>query len=342
MLRLEGITYRAGGATILDDLALEVAPGRIVSLLGPSGSGKTSLLRAIMGLATPQRGVMEWDGTRLAAGGGAAVPPSKRPFAYLFQSFALFPHLDVRANILLGIHHRPRAERNATLQRLAALLGIEPLLRRPIHDLSGGEQQRVALARTLALEPRLLLLDEPFSNLDKMTKDGLYHEVKALIRRAGMAAILATHDQEEAFYFSDRLVVLDRGRVVAEDTPRVIYERPATAWLARFTGAANLLKGAALAAHLPDPPPLEPTGTYLIRPEHVRLLPETPPVGDGPGKPGARLRVTEVDFHGFFTTVAVESEAGLALRATLRGACDFTVGQSVGLALDAPPTKVRP
>ena len=219
MLELDQLGMDMNGKTILDNCSLHMESGTILALLGPSGSGKTSIIRAIQGLNTPQRGRISFAGAGYTDNGKQLIAPEQRPFAYLFQNFTLFPHLDVKKNITIGIRHRPKAERREALDRYGALLGIDHLFDRDIHALSGGEQQRIAFARTLTLSPKLLLLDEPFSNLDTMTKDHLYHDIKRLIHEQGMSAILATHDQKEAFYFADRLALMKEGRIVADGPP---------------------------------------------------------------------------------------------------------------------------
>ena len=241
MLELDALHMTIGDKAILDDCSLQLEAGKILALLGPSGSGKTSIIRAIQGLSSPQAGRIRFGDEIICDAGKNIVPPEQRPFAYLFQNFTLFPHLDVKRNITIGIRHRPREERREALNRFGALLGIEHLFDRSIHDLSGGEQQRVAFARTLTLSPKLLLLDEPFSNLDTMTKDHLYQDIKQLILEQGMSAILATHDQKEAFYFADRLALMNQGRVVAEGSPEALYQTPPNEWVARFTGEVNIL-----------------------------------------------------------------------------------------------------
>lgn len=332
MLHCERLGYRVGASAILDRVDLTLEGGQIAALLGPSGSGKTSLLRSIMGLVVPDDGCVRYGERELTRDGRLLVRPEQRPFAFLFQHFTLFPHLDVKRNILVGIAHLSAAERRARLERLTVLLAIEHLIGRQIHDLSGGEQQRVALARTLAMEPELLLLDEPFSNLDALTRTALAREVKRLIRERGMSAVLATHDQEEAFFFADRMLVLDRGRVVADDTPRAIYERPASAWLARFTGDAHLLSGAQLAACF-DRPARDDDGDtrYVVRPEQVRLS----PAGDD-----APVAVTEVAYFGARSLITLRGRDGTELSASLSGAHDFAPGAPVRLSLAAEPARI--
>jgi iron(III) transport system ATP-binding protein len=329
MLHCESLRYQVGSKTILDGIDLHIDHGVICTLLGPSGSGKSSLLRAIMGLVVPQQGGLRWESEALQDQGRVLRAPSQRPFAFLFQDFTLFPHLDVRQNILIGIKHLPKAERKERLERYADLLRIGDLLRRPIHDLSGGEQQRVALARTLALSPRLLLLDEPFSNLDRMTKFDLYQEVKQLIQSQGMSAILATHDQEEAFFFSDRMVIMRDGRIAADGSPRALYDDPGEAWLARFTGDGHHLASAELNRLFPEQASDE--GLWLIRPEQLRVNPER-----------SGWTVSAVDFYGARSVIHCQHQQGSSFRVFQTGGPALTVGQSVGLDLIGKPARLQP
>ncbi|MFW5846208.1 MAG: ABC transporter ATP-binding protein [Planctomycetota bacterium] len=334
MLQLEALTYTAGGGTILDGVDCTVPDAGICALLGPSGSGKTSILRAIMGLIVPQAGRCHFDGRLLSADGRALVPTEQRPFAFLFQHFTLFPHLDVKRNILIGIRDRPRSEQRSRLDELGALLRIEHLLDREIHALSGGEQQRVALARTLALDPRLLLLDEPFSNLDKMTRYQLYQDVKGLIRKRGIAAVLATHDQEEAFYFADRMLVLRDGRVQADDSPRGIYAAPTDTWLARFTGTAHCLSVAQLRllGWSADADGADADVLYCVRPEQILLA---------PADQDERMHITDIAFHGFYSTVHLAC-GDLEISAVVLGGGSWQVGQHVQARLGTAPVRVQP
>jgi iron(III) transport system ATP-binding protein len=330
MLHLDRVTCRAGGRTLLDDVSLAVEPGRILVLLGPSGGGKTTILRTAMGLMAPDAGRVRWADGDLAADGRILVPPERRGFAFLFQDFTLFPHLDVRRNILIGIRDLPKPERTARLERVCGLLGIAPLLGRSIHDLSGGEQQRVALARTLAMQPAVLLLDEPFSNLDRMARTGLYGEIRAAIRAAGCAAVLATHDHEEAFYFADRLAVIDGGRIVAEGDPAAIYRDPGSAWLARFTGEANILTPVQLAELAPGSD-AGAAPAWLLRPEQIGV--EVDPVGDAV--------VEEVAFAGRWTGLTVRTRGGLRLRTGVAGPAPCAAGAAVRLVLRGVPAGLR-
>lgn len=302
MLTIDLLTVQVSGKTLLDQVSLQVQDGELLSLLGPSGSGKTTLLRSIMGLMPTQQGSLSLGEQLLASEGQSLVATEDRPFAYLFQEFTLFPHLSVKKNILLGIRDEEPAIQKSRLEELSELLGITPLLKRPIHSLSGGEQQRVALARTLVMNPRFLLLDEPFSNLDRQSKERLYRELRSLLRERGIGALLATHDQQEAFYFSDRLAVLADGEVQALGSPRELYHDPGTRWLAEFTGESLVLDAPELQRLFPHSG-LEQGESFLLRPEDLRFLP-----GEG------AWHLKSVDFHGFFSMLHLTHSSGTELQ----------------------------
>jgi iron(III) transport system ATP-binding protein len=314
----------------LKDVTLQVNAGETLALLGPSGSGKTSLLRVVMGLATPQQGTLSLEGRVLAEAARTIVPAEDRPFAYLFQDFTLFPHLSVRENITIGMRHLASSEQAQRLDELAELLQVKPLLSRYIHGLSGGEQQRVALARTLAVKPRLLLLDEPFSNLDKMTKVALYHEVKDILRGQGIAAILATHDQSEAFYFSDRIGVMSGGQLMALSAPRDLYENPGSTWLAHFTGESHILEPSQIARFFNNGSEFELTSPLLlVRPEDIVL------------EEGGDWTIRDVEYYGFFHRIVLTHPDRPNVTAVKLGQPDFAVGQQVRLTLSKRPIDLK-
>jgi iron(III) transport system ATP-binding protein len=237
---IEHVSFGYGGAPVLDDISLDVARGEFFAFLGPSGSGKTTLLRLIAGFGTPSAGrilIGERDLTRL--------PPWSRNVGMVFQSYALWPHMTVAKNVAFGLERRkfsrPEIERKVSaaldLVGLAALAGRRPA------QLSGGQQQRVALARTLVIEPEVLLLDEPLSNLDAKLRGDMRSELRQLQRKLGLTAIYVTHDQEEANAVADRIAVLDQGRIQQIGTPLDLYDHPANRFVATFVGTANLIEG---------------------------------------------------------------------------------------------------
>jgi ABC-type Fe3+/spermidine/putrescine transport system ATPase subunit len=230
------------GRPVLDGLTLAVARGEVVALLGPSGSGKTTALRLIAGFETPDAG-----GGRVLVEGQdvTGLPPARRHFGMVFQHYALFPHLTVGENVAFGLEAR-RLDRGQVRARVAAALALVDLPgfeRRRVGEISGGQQQRVALARALAPEPRVLLLDEPLSNLDPALRERTRRELRRAIRRVGITTLLVTHEQEEAFYLGDRVAVLEGGVLHQAGTPEELYDRPATRFVATFVGRASVLPG---------------------------------------------------------------------------------------------------
>jgi iron(III) transport system ATP-binding protein len=241
VLRCRGVTRRFGDVVAVDDLDLDVARGELLAVLGPSGCGKTTLLRLVAGLEVPDDGRIEVRG-RVVADGRRAVPPEQRRIGMVFQDYALFPHLDVAANVAYGLR-RSHEDRDATVQQALRLVGLEGLGSRRPAQLSGGQQQRVALARALAPSPDLVLLDEPFSNLDAALRDAVRREVRDILRRAGATALFVTHDQDEALSLADRVAVLDAGRLHQVAEPHELYRSPATRFVAEFVGDAEVLDG---------------------------------------------------------------------------------------------------
>ena len=243
LLTLEHVTKRfeAGGAPAVDDLSLAVARGQILGLLGPSGCGKTTTLRLIAGFETPDAGRITIAGRTIAdARAGVHVEPEARGVGIVFQDYALFPHLTVGENVAFGL---PRTARGERVGQILDLVGLADLTDRYPHELSGGQQQRVAVARALAPAPAVILLDEPFSNLDADLRAQMRDEVEKILRSTGTTAIFVTHDQEEAFTIADHVGVLDRGRLEQLGPPEAIYHHPATPFVAEFVGAADFLPG---------------------------------------------------------------------------------------------------
>jgi spermidine/putrescine transport system ATP-binding protein/putrescine transport system ATP-binding protein len=239
-VRIEHVSKSFARVTAVDDVSLDLAGGEFFSLLGPSGCGKTTLLRMLAGFERPSSGRIWIGGVDVTD-----LPPDRRPTNLVFQSYALFPHLDVAANIAYGLR-RERLSREALAARVAGAIGLVRLdgmeHRRP-DQLSGGQRQRVALARALAKRPRVLLLDEPLSALDKKLRETMQQDLRALQRQVGITFIFVTHDQDEAFAMSDRIAVMDRGQVLQVATPADLYRRPSCRQVASFVGAINLFPG---------------------------------------------------------------------------------------------------
>ena len=245
-VELRGVGKRYGDVAALQDVSLALAPGRFLVLLGPSGSGKSTLIRCLAGIERPSAGSIALSGN-VVCDGRRQVPPERRDLAMVFQDFALWPHMTVARNVAFALRRRRPAagERGQRVSAMLARVGIQHLAERFPHELSGGEQQRVALARALVGRPSLLLFDEPLSSLDANLRERLRIEIGTLVRESGASAVYITHDQGEAFALGDDVGVLQAGRLVQYDTPEGVYRRPASAFVARFTGLAGELAGRA-------------------------------------------------------------------------------------------------
>ena len=238
-LTVERVEVAFGPVAVLNGVSLEVAPGEFVALLGSSGCGKTTLLRAISGFARVASGRVLVAGRDITG-----LPPERRGMAMVFQSYALWPHMSTAQNIGYGLRLRGvgRARRAVRVQEVLALLGLEGLGERPVTQLSGGQRQRVALGRALAISPGILLLDEPLSNLDARIRQSVRHEIKALQAQLQITAIHVTHDREEAMVMADRIAIMEAGQIVQLGPPEVVYNRPATPFVAAFMGADNVIE----------------------------------------------------------------------------------------------------
>ena len=321
-LEVERISVRYGSTPVLHGLSLEVAEGAFVALLGASGCGKTTLLRTIAGFMLPSEGVVRIGGRDITR-----LPPDKRGMAMVFQSYALWPHMSVTQNIGYGLKLRgvERAAMGRKVAEILAMLGLDGLAERNVTALSGGQRQRVALGRALAIDPAILLLDEPLSNLDAKIRQTVRHEIRALQRRLGITAIHVTHDREEAMVMADRIVILEAGRIAQAGSPEAIYNSPASPFVADFMGADNVIAlegevdGAAVslpagADHLPARLALErlPTRAAFdgqgrrhfsayFRGEAAMLLEDTVARGDAETNRDAVMllgRVDEVSYPG--------------------------------------------
>jgi iron(III) transport system ATP-binding protein len=278
MIRLAGVSKRFGNVVAVDRASLCVDRGEVVALLGPSGCGKTTLLRLIAGFERLDAGTVDVAG-RPVAGAGIWVPPDRRRIGMVFQDYALFPHLTVAENVGFGLARRARSARVATL---LTIVGLEALGARYPHELSGGQQQRVALARALAPAPDLVLLDEPWSNVDPHLRETLRAEVAEIVRPLGVTVVLVTHDREEAFSLADRIALMRDGMVVQEGTSEELYFAPASRWAAEFVGAGNVLAGTVVNGLVETPIGSFPANgssgkgrvEVLVRPELLQLEPD--------------------------------------------------------------------
>ncbi len=243
-LQLAHLECRFGGFTAVDDLSLDFKEGEFIALLGPSGCGKTTTLRAIAGFVEPTGGTIALGG-RTLFGDGATVPPEHRQMSMIFQSYAIWPHMDVFENVAFGLRLRdlPKAEIERRTRRILEIVHLDHLAQRLPAELSGGQQQRVALARAIVVEPKVLLLDEPLSNLDANLREEMRFEIRRLHDEFGITSVYVTHDQTEAMVTADRIVVMNKGRIEQVDAPKRVYDHPQTRFVAGFIGRTNLIDG---------------------------------------------------------------------------------------------------
>jgi len=262
-VRLQGLTKRYGDQEVVRAIDAVIPSGQVTCLLGPSGCGKTTTLRMVAGLEEPDGGTITIGEQVVAAPDIRPIAPEKRRLGMVFQSYAVWPHLDVRANVEypLRVARVPPPERQTRVDRALELVGLGALGARSPSQLSGGQQQRVALARALVAEPQVLLLDEPLSNLDARLREDMRAEIAALQARTGVTVLYVTHDQEEALAIAHRIVVMNGGRIEQAATPAEVYHQPASRFVATFVGAGVVLPGAIVGAR----------GDVLVRPEQVRL-----------------------------------------------------------------------
>jgi iron(III) transport system ATP-binding protein len=344
-IRLAGLTKRYGDVGALDALSLDVAPGELVSLLGPSGCGKTTTLRLVAGFLTPEAGEI-WVGDRRVSSPDGVVPPERRRMAMIFQSYALWPHLTVAQNVAYGLRFKSELSRADRARKVAEMLKVVQLAgldgRYPA-ELSGGQQQRVAVARALVIEPEILLLDEPLSNLDANLREEMRFEIRRLHEAFGITTLYVTHDQAEAMVISDRVAVLEHGRLAQVGTPEDLFRRPQSRFVAEFIGKTNIVEATATG---PDTvargawrlrvgdKDLTPGDAVLVsvRPHEIQISPG-PAAARGDNAFGATVRRasylgTAVDYQ-----VAVDG-ADVTLRVTAPVSPRFAAGDAVTLGIE--------
>jgi len=338
-----------GVVPVIDDVSFSITAGTCYALLGPSGCGKTTTLRCVAGLEQADAGTITLAGTVVSdPARGIQVPVYQRSIGMVFQSYAIWPHFDVFENVAYPLRVQrpalPRAQIATRVTDALALVGMQALAQRPASRLSGGQQQRVALARALVRRPKLLLLDEPLSNLDARLRDSMRYELAQMIARAGVTALFVTHDQTEAFALADQIAVMERGHLIQAGAPREIYQRPRTPFVATFLGAANVVHGRVTAESAAPGYRLivlnTPSGTQrlqamvehapgqdvalVIRPEDICL--SRAPVS-GPALQG---RVTYVSFLGAVVEYGIDVD-GILLKAVSHGTAQIVQDQTVWL-----------
>jgi iron(III) transport system ATP-binding protein len=332
---VDRVSKRFGATPVLREVSLRVGPGAVLALLGPSGCGKTTLLRTIAGLEVPDSGTVT-VGDRVLTSGRSVVAPERRQVGMVFQDWALFPHLSVGRNVAYGLDREQR--RAGRVEEALALVGLAGLAHRAPGTLSGGQQQRVALARALAPRPSVLLLDEPFSNLDTSLRVEVRTEVHRLLAELGVTTVFVTHDQEEAFVLGDEVAVMRDGVLEQQATPADLYARPASPWVASFVGDANLVPGVGDGAGVTTPVGWVPVDggvaagglDVLLRPEDLRVAP-----GDG-------AVVELVEFYGHDTVYDIRLDDGSSVRARVGAAPTLRRGDRVEVSYLGPPASAWP
>ena len=331
-LRISGLRKHFGPVAAVEEVDLELEPGTICALLGPSGCGKTTTLRLIAGLEQPDGGEIGL-GDRTLSGPGTFVAPERRRIGMVFQDYALFPHLDVAGNVGYGLGRRPDRARVAEVLDLVGLGGDA---RRSVHELSGGMQQRVALARALAPTPDLILLDEPFSNLDAGLRERLRREVREILRRAGVTALFVTHDQAEALSIAELVAVMNGGRIEQLGTPEEIYGRPASRWVAGFLGEIEVVPGEAAdgraeceLGRVAADPGVRGAVDVLVRPESLA-------VGVSGPQHAASATVVSRTFYGHDQLLGLELESGQVVRSRRLGFPAWHEGDRVRVWIEGP------
>ncbi len=341
LLELRDVHQAYDDVAVVKGLSFALAPGAIGCLLGPSGCGKTTVLRCIAGFEPVSAGEIRLNSAVVSSAAGS-VPPERRRIGMVFQDYALFPHLSVAENVAFGLAGVPRRERVARVAELVAAVGLAGTEHKYPHELSGGQQQRVALARALAPQPQLLLLDEPFSNLDVDTRERLGLEVREIIKRTNTTAVLVTHDQQEAFAIADEIGIMHQGRIVQWDTAYNLYHRPATRFIADFIGQGVFLPGSVLSSQAVDielgtlsgeiPPMCEIGCDACGKGCQVEVLLRPDDVVHDDASP-LKAEVVQKAFRGAEILYTLRLESGRRVLALVPSHHDHALGERIGIRL---------
>lgn len=331
-LSVSHLTVNFGARTVINDLSFSLAAGEIAALLGPSGCGKTTLLRSIAGLLQPSAGAIRF-GSQLVGVSSVVLPPHKRSTGYVPQQGALFPHLSVAKNIAFGLDRNTMSKGTIAevVKEMLELIGLSGYGDRSPQQLSGGQQTRVALARALAVKPKMVLLDEPFSALDAQLRQELRTEVVALLRSQGTTAILVTHDREEALVSSDKVILMRDGKIAQDGSPEEVYESPVSAAVAESTGDALILEAQryldgvttyAISSSSTSAAKSE-SGYIVIRPEEIKVSKES--------QSGITGTLIHLDYYGHDAMLEVQLADTTIVKARVTGPIDFSVGDQLSL-----------
>ncbi len=331
-LALHSLKKHFGTVAAVDGVDLEVESGSICALLGPSGCGKTTTLRLIAGLEQPDGGEIA-IGERRLAGPGVAVAPEKRRIGMVFQDYALFPHLDVAGNVGYGLGRKPDPARIA---HVLELVGLGADAKRSVHELSGGQQQRVALARALAPTPELVLLDEPFSNLDAGLRERLRDEVAEILHEAGVTALFVTHDQAEALSIAETVAVMRDGRIEQHGTPEEIYSRPASRWVAGFIGEIEIVSGEARDGRVRCELGTVAADGDFSGEVDVLVRPESVAIGVSGPQDAAEAEVISRRFYGHDQLLELRLASGIVVHSRRFGFPSWHAGDKVRAWIDGP------
>lgn len=343
-VELTNIQVKFDDTEVLKDLSFNLLAGEILCLLGPSGCGKTTALKTIAGLITPQSGQIDLFGdvvfSEISSKNMVNIPAEKRSIGFIFQDYALFPHMTISQNIAYGLSHLPKKERQQRIAETLELVELPDMLQRYPHELSGGQQQRIAVARALAPEPQLLLMDEPFSNIDGQVKRRMMADLRSLLKEHNISCIFVTHAKEEAFAFADKTAVMVAGSIAQLDTPAVVYNQPKSLAVAHFMESGNLASLTHSQQVLDKvshqwPRDLENSGYWLFKPQHFKIYKSQQHTG---------IQLSDITYigRGYQYSIRIQLDKGLpeqsiSWKIESEHLFDLSVGDNISLEYSQPP-----